>query len=118
MAARFTPLFIRSVVTDASKEWSRRNNAEVSEDARAALVERALEHSEEIQSQLDSGAADRESILQAAIAQFDTGATVSHKREELLYVEIGGESSEAVFQLTGEDVRIGMQSECKWIPWC
>jgi len=118
MAARFSPSFIRSIVADASQEWSRRNHAEVSEDARAALIERALQHGEEIQAQLDSGAADRESILQAAIGQLDAAAAVAQKRQELLYVEAGGESTEGLFQLTGEDVRIGMQSECKWIPWC
>ena len=118
MAARFTPSFIRSIVADASKEWSRRHRAEVSDDAQAALVERALEHREAIQSQLDSGAADRASILQAAIEQLEVAAAVAQKREELLYVEAGGESVDGLFQLTGDDVRTGMQSECRWIPWC
>jgi hypothetical protein len=109
---------IRSIVQEAAETWSRDHGALVSEEAQMTLIDRATEHAAEVQNQLNTGEATRESILQAAISQFDAALAVAASENTRVYVETAGGDAEPALYLTDENMVAGMRWKCYWIPWC
>lgn len=115
MADEFSEVYIRSIVSEAAHIWSLKRGAtwRVSEEAKNLLIHRALEHADAIQVELDSGRANREQILDAALAQFDTALdATSSSNVHFLRVDPFG------VVLSAESVLAGLSWKCNWIPWC
>jgi hypothetical protein len=92
--------------------WSLRSRAEVSEEAKNILIERALVHRLDIETQLRTGQTSRNAIVESAIAQLATAAEVAARDDVLYLTEEVGAGDAVMMSVSADNMRAGMNLKC------